>query len=239
MASDKETSYMEYELKFTFALAQAKFIAGWLEKKCKPDPLHSSGVVTSVYYDSYDLSSYYQKRGSDYLKQKVRLRWYRNLETGVLSDKAFWEIKMREGTRRKKIREPSRLTPSELDRICITDTRLQDEMLLQQNHIKNGAMSNLFPVIMIRYTRNRYVDPVTGARMSVDCNIHAHQCHPNLTTEALGERLPMPVAIFEYKGVLDYLPPHLAELNVMGGKKQAFSKYESLIKWVKSNNRAM
>lgn len=225
---------MEYELKFIFSAHRAEFIANWLEKKCQADPLHSMGVITSIYYDSYNLSAYYQKRGSDYLKQKARLRWYRNAKTGALSDKAYWEIKMRQGTKRKKKRLETTLTPGELERIRITDPRLHDEMQLQQKNVMNGSMNNLFPTIMVRYLRSRYVDPVNGSRISVDRNIHACQCNPHLANEATGQ-IPMPVGVLEYKGRLDHLPPHLSELGVLGAKKQAFSKYEGLIKWVKSN----
>ena len=225
---------MEYELKFTFNASHAEFMASWLAHKCQVDPLHSMGVITSIYYDSYNLSAYYQKRDSDYLKQKARLRWYHNVKTDALSDKAYWEIKMRQGTRRRKERRESTLTPGELEKIRITDPRLQDEMQLQQKSVMNGTMNNLFPVIMVRYLRSRFVDPVNGARISVDRNIHAYQCHPHLANEALG-LIPMPVGVLEYKGPFDRLPPYLSELGVLGAKKQAFSKYESLIKWVKSN----
>ena len=43
------------------------------------DGAYSSNIVSSLYYDTRDRRGLYEKLNSDFLKLKVRLRWYTEL----------------------------------------------------------------------------------------------------------------------------------------------------------------
>ena len=70
---------------------------------CRRDPEFPAAVVWTIYYDTPALVSLGEKINSDYLKRKIRVRWYSDLE-GRVSGPAFVEAKLRMGTRRSKVR---------------------------------------------------------------------------------------------------------------------------------------
>ena len=145
---------MEYELKYTFLNHRADFVRRLIAAKFKPDPKYSQGVVTSIYFDSKDMQMYEEKRASTYLKKKIRLRWYLDAQTGQPDEDAFWEVKSRIGTQRKKTRIVSNLKPTLLEQIKIDDPILIKEAANQQQEVSGEI---IFPSVMIRYTRHRYI----------------------------------------------------------------------------------
>ncbi|MFT5607985.1 MAG: hypothetical protein ACI9PZ_001794, partial [Parvicella sp.] len=137
----------------------------------------------------------------------------------------------RVGSQRRKSRILSNILPSELEEIDLDSPKLLHELG------DTLGIHSMFPSVMIRYKRFRFVDPVTNSRLSVDMNIRAHKIHPQVGTEASFSVLP--VAVFEYKGQYSRLNPIIKEVGLMGCRKSSFSKYESVIKWVKSNSMAI
>ena len=68
-----------------------------LDSLCRRDPEFPAAVVWTIYYDTPALVSLGEKINSDYLKRKIRVRWYSDLE-GRVSGPAFVEAKLRLGT---------------------------------------------------------------------------------------------------------------------------------------------
>ena len=95
-------SAADFELKFVGERWRAKPLRRLLERLCRPDPAFPTGTVFTIYYDTPSLECLDEKRNSDYLKTKVRLRWYR--VEGRPTDSAFLEVKSRVGSRRDKLR---------------------------------------------------------------------------------------------------------------------------------------
>jgi len=139
----------------------------------------------------------------------------------------------RVGTQRSKQREPSNLSPEILENIDISDPRLIQEA--QQHSLYSGVRLQVFPAVMIRYTRHRFIDSVNGSRINVDSNIYSRKINPSLANERT--EVSLPVGVIEYKGEYDRISPVISDIGRLGAKKRAFSKYESVIKWVKSNHR--
>ena len=81
-----------YELKFLAPRRRAAPARRWLQATCRPDPIFPESTVYTVYYDTATLASLSEKQNSDYLKTKVRLRWYR--VGNRFSETAFVEIKL-------------------------------------------------------------------------------------------------------------------------------------------------
>src|SRR5690606_22911495 len=71
---------VEHELKFTVPVSSTAAVLAWLRGACTPDPKFPCGRVSRIYNDTPDPRSLREKLNSDYLKTKVRLRWYATLD---------------------------------------------------------------------------------------------------------------------------------------------------------------
>ena len=136
-----------------------------------------------------------EKINSDYLKTKVRLRWYEG--GGRPAERSFLEAKLRVGARRRKVRLETAFSGT-----WLTHTALHDQALrrIPQELRPLGVPvpSQLRPVLRIRYTRDRFVDPLAGVRISLDADISA----PAVNRELLSVPNPLPLdtAVVEVKG---------------------------------------
>ena len=86
----------ERELKFTLPAGRVHLARRRLESLCRRDPEFPSAIVWTIYYDTPALMSLGEKLNSDYLKRKIRVRWYSDLD-GHATGPAFVEAKMRVG----------------------------------------------------------------------------------------------------------------------------------------------
>ena len=114
----------ERELKFTFPDARAHVVRRWIESTCRRDPEFPAAIVWTVYYDTPALVSLGEKINSDFLKHKIRVRWYSDLN-GSVSGPAFVEAKLRVGTRRLKVRERLPYPAEEIARWELQDPRFR------------------------------------------------------------------------------------------------------------------
>ena len=78
----------------------------------------------------------------------------------------------------------------------------------------------LKPVLMLRYSRYRFLEPVSGTRVSLDLDI----------TGVRGPRGPIhggtiQAAVMEIKGGVHDLPRALRPLTHLGARRASFSKY--------------
>ena len=209
-----------FELKFVGERWRGEAILRWLRLVCRTDPAFPESTVFTVYYDTPALDGLGEKRNSDYLKAKMRLRWYR-VGDGV-TDAAFLEVKSRFGSRRAKRRvalqfQSSWPTNGSLD----VPSLRRVPLVLQQAGLV--APADYSPVLLVRYRRHRFIEPHTGLRASLDSDIAvpAVSRAERLTPVAL----PLPVVVFEFKGPRDHLPESLRPLTTWGFRKSSFSKY--------------
>lgn len=222
----------EHETKFVFDNCRAKILRQWLATRCVPDPQYHEGVISSIYFDTRDFKYLHEKLSSDYLKTKVRLRWYSSLSNGDTYPSLFLEVKHKVGSARKKIRKKIAAGS-----IWATENKLDSPEFLQVRNIlvDNGIPMTkpLLPVFQITYTRTRYVEPFNGARISVDSDIHVPRCNPALIPEVKKSRLS--TAVFEYKNLSGELPDYLHPLIALSDcRKSSFSKYSSCYAQVKN-----
>ena len=77
----------DFELKFVGERWQEAAVLRWLTLVCRPDPAFPESTIFTVYYDTPALDCLGHKSNSDYLKTKVRLRWYRVADR--ITDSAF------------------------------------------------------------------------------------------------------------------------------------------------------
>src|SRR5687768_12406502 len=192
----------ERELKFTLPADRAHIVRRRLESLCRRDPKFPSAIVWTIYYDTPALISLGEKINSDYLKRKIRVRWYSDLE-GCVSGPAFVEAKLRVGTRRSKERARLPYPAEELATWDLQDLRLLSFPLLLRDKGILGQES-WQPLMLIRYRRDRFIEPISGSRVALDTDISAAAANRKFVSAT--DLSPLATAVFEVKGASDKLP---------------------------------
>lgn len=213
------------EAKYPFALGETDVLLHTLRTLCIPDPMYPQGRVNSVYYDTPDRRFLGEKVNSDYLKTKVRVRWYSGIEDGNLPDtvNAYMERKEKVGYRRKKERKPL-LIPSSILRERHENYEELATLVEKVRFDDWLPPSHLFPMITIRYTRYRFVDPRQRARLSLDSRICFSSVNP-LFFPNRGPRM-LREGVLEIKSEDGNLPSALNPIRDRLNTRDSFSKYE-------------
>jgi hypothetical protein len=211
----------ERELKFTIPESRAHIARSWLEGTCRPDPKFPSALVWTVYYDTPALDSLGEKINSDYLKRKIRVRWYSDT-SGRVTGPAFVEAKLRVGNRRFKVRERVPTGAEELSHCDLQDAKLRNLPLLLRQH---GILDqeSWIPLMLLRYRRDRFLEAISRSRISLDTEIAAVAVNRRILSTI--DPSPLGIAVLEVKGASDRLPPALQRMLALGFRKRAFSKF--------------
>ena len=209
------------ELKFTVPAGRVDLARRWLEALCRRDPEYPAAYVWTVYYDTSQLVSLGEKINSDYVKLKIRARWY-SVPGQSPSGPVFVEAKLREGNRRAKVRVTVPHTADEVSRWGLQDPRLQ---ALPQRLRERGVVLRepWQPILLIRYRRDRFVEPVSGTRICLDAEIAAPAVNPRFLSTI--DSTPLGPGILEVKGSAEELPRALRPLLHLGARKRSFSKF--------------
>ena len=211
----------ERELNFTMPAGRVHLARQRLQSLCRRDPEFPSAIVWTIYYDTPALVSLGEKLNSDYLKRKIRVRWYSDL-AGRASGPVFVEAKMRVGTRRLKARARLPYPAEDVASWDLNDPRLQSApLLLRADGIL--AQHGWQPMMQIRYRRDRFIEPLTNSRVSLDADISAAAVNPRFVPVA--DSSPIATAVLEVKGRGDELPVVLRPLLALGLHKRSFSKF--------------
>lgn len=202
-----------HELKYAGPAARADHAEALLARLCPPDREHPDNVVHSVYFDTSRLAAYQDKASGQYVKEKVRLRWYE--EGHATRPKTGWlEIKARVGSRGFKWRKA---VP--FDGVASTGPDEAALALLLREHL--GAVFR--PSVWLAYRRRRFVVPDGSARLAVDRDIALRWASP-----ALAPRRPpglLPFFVVEVKGARPEPPAWLSTAIGRFARSTAFSKY--------------
>ena len=209
------------ELKFVFPNARLDHARRWLGALCRRDAAFPEALVWTLYSDTPALQLLGEKINSEYLKRKVRLRWYSDLD-GNPSGPAFMEAKMRTGNRRSKVRVRLAHPADELARWPVQDARFRTFPALLRPHGVLDA-ENWQPIVQLKYRRDRFVEPASRARVSLDGDIAATEVNPAICSVA--DPSPLRVAVLEVKGGVDELPLALRPMLQLGARKTSFSKF--------------
>lgn len=223
MKKNTENDKSDYEIKFVFNNMLTQLILDWIKERCLPDPLFPYGMVSSIYFDTKDWRSLEEKVNSDYNKCKYRIRWYSEFDNKKFDGFSFIEIKKKIGTTREKKRIRTDIPGNFLD-----DTDLNSETFFDIASIlrAHGELfsDNLFPVFQISYKRWRFLEPVTGTRLCIDSDISIPKV--NELIFPLAALLFLNNGVLEIKGSLGELPDPLHKIELLGCKKESFSKYK-------------
>jgi hypothetical protein len=212
---------LEHELKYIVPATVTDAVLAWLPAVCLRDVVHRPAAVHTVYYDTPGLALLGEKMDSDYLKAKVRVRWYADLR-GTPGEAVFAELKARIGNRRVKTR-----VALPIDGAAAANRPLHDrawvDWLRPLAESSGYLPAALAPVLSLRYVRHRFVDSRTSSRITVDEDIAVDRLNPQRLRGRSTGRLA--VAVVECKGRRADLPNHLAPLLRFEARRSAFSKY--------------
>lgn len=203
-----------HELKYAGPAGRAEQARAFLARLCPPDPQYPANVVHSVYFDSSRLAFYHDKANGQYLKEKLRLRWYEPVTGGGSSGTAWLEVKARVGTRGYKWRKAvafAGIGPAGPDESALA--------LLLREHL--GTV--LRPSVWLEYRRDRFVVPDGSARVSLDQDVVMRWA-----SSVLAPRRPpaaLPFFVVEVKGEYPEPPAWLSTAIGRFARATAFSKY--------------
>jgi hypothetical protein len=213
-----QVSAPRHEIKFVGPAREAPFAAATLAAVCPPDDAFPVNLVHTIYFDSPRLASYEEKANGDYLKAKLRLRWYGRPGARPARGEpwtAWLEVKLRQGSRgfkrRKRLDLPG---PSPLE-------GLDPEAL--RPIVETEVGSPWRPTCWLSYARARRRWPGGDSRISVDRDLRVEWVAGWVSGRPAG---PGPsVFVVEVKGPTAAVPPALSTLIVRHARKRAVSKY--------------
>ena len=214
-----------YESKFQLLhTAETPKLVHRLSTLCRADVQHPLATVHSVYFDTSDWRLLEDKLAGNYIKLKVRLRWYSDPQTGRVDQACFLETKRRVGAQREKrrLRFPMPGARLQQDWRGLEVGRMVRELLPS---LGMKTPSGLLPTFEIQYHRRRFVDTTTAARLSIDSRILAPVLYPARGAHRLVQ--PLDRTILELKGPAPRLPNQLKRLGDVGLRQTSFSKYAS------------
>jgi hypothetical protein len=210
------------EQKFVFNVADKDLLWEWLEFHLVRDPAFYFGPIVSLYYDTPALSLYGEVCNGNYIKTKVRLRWYQTHfppEQQVVN--CYMEVKRKYGTRRHKQRQLLAIEPEDL-----AGDLFSRKVILEGPYgmpeLRLFVRGILVPVLIVEYERFRFIEPDSGSRISLDTHIACTRSNPAYLAGAAPVTLAS--GVLEVKGVIDRLPDALRPIG-HHLRKSSFSKY--------------
>ena len=216
------------ERKFYVTPNQVSIAYGLLRQVCRPDGEYPTGLVNSLYFDTFDLDEHQKSMSGDFRKDKVRIRWYGDSGSPDGVRTIYVELKSKQGfagtKQRLKMEVPAYcLTMPHLAR-GIVPSALLSNTLSSFGHFPSKL---LYPVVRITYWRYRFTEALTGQRVALDCQIRSTMMRPR---PGNGEKeLELAGAVIEIKGTSIELPATLKRIGILDVDWSQFSKYSACI----------
>lgn len=214
---------MENEIKFVHDSFAAPKVLRSLNCTCLPDTEYHTNIINSIYFDTSDYMFAMEKAASDYLKTKIRVRWYQECSGEVSGLGCFLEFKYKTGSKRRKKRIPLDFDPKSLpdavDRPLFLE-QMRREILSIEPEL---AGFDLCPQILVSYTRYRFKYEMSKVRISLDTGINAKNVNTHFRNQ--DKRVYLDRSVLEVKGGCHELPIPLRCVIGSDIKKESFSKY--------------
>ena len=212
------------ERKFFVQPENIGFAYALLHQICRPDHEFPEERINSLYFDSPGLNEHNRSLEGEYRKDKIRIRWYHKLDTYTGSVPIFTELKSREGftgsKKRKKDYVPvQQLETRNLHTGIVSKTYLIDTLA----DFDYYPDTQIWPIILISYFRYRFTEPLSGTRVSLDCDIRSTMTNRQFKNSEQG--LKIAGAVIEVKGSVIELPVMLRQMKLLDIDWSRFSKY--------------
>lgn len=214
---------MEYEVKLACDNSHTEYINAQLTRACKVDSQYNTTYVNSIYFDTPDWHFAMDKAASDYLKTKVRVRWYSMETNRAQPSPRFLEIKHKIGSRRTKhrLRLPAEFDHFHADHFSAEHlNQIREKIVAMEPALQHFK---LVPALYVSYHRRRFIEPFSNTRISLDSKICSRSLRRNCSIGQTPVKLEQ--SVVEVKGQESSLP--FALRTPLSGlvQKEAFSKY--------------
>jgi hypothetical protein len=213
-----------FERKFFILPKNLGFAYTLLRQICRPDKEYPEGLVTSLYFDTSDLDQYERSASGEYRKDKVRIRWYGEINGSQETVPVYLELKTRQGFASSKQREKF-LVPAKSLELANLGKGIISKTTLIETIARFGYYPEkpIRPIIRISYWRYRFNEMLTGTRVSFDHSIRSSIVAPDL---GYGEKeLQLHGGVVEVKGPSLELPLTLRRMRLLDTDWSRFSKY--------------
>jgi hypothetical protein len=227
---DMNTNHLAQRMERKFYLPPQKvgLAYGSLMHLCKFDGEYPSEQINSLYFDTAGLEQHEKSSSGDFQKDKVRIRWYGEDCNLKGMQNAFLELKSRRGfastKQRLKLQVPAEnLSLPGLGKGIIAGTLLVEAMA----RFGYFPRERLEPVIKISYWRYRFLEAMTGQRVSLDYHIRSTMIMAGYGNGA--KNLELPGGVIEVKGTGMELPLTLQKMKLLDVDWSRYSKYSSCI----------
>ncbi len=216
------------ERKFYLTPSRVGVAYGLLHHVCRPDREYPAGQVNSLYFDTIDLDEHHKSLFGDFGKDKVRIRWYGEDDVQDGMRTIFLELKSKQGfvgtKQRARMDVPAdRLTMPSLAHGIIPRTLMRATLAA----FGYFAQEMIWPVIKITYWRYRFIEPITGQRVSLDCRIRSTMVRPGWGHSE--RELELAGGVIELKGKHSELPLTLTRMGMLDVDWSRFSKYSACL----------
>jgi len=223
MSSSKKSA--ERELKFNVPDRSLGNLKQILYGLCTKDDLYETTFVHSLYFDTSDFDFAMEKAASDYLKSKIRIRFYSSSADPLVSldSKCYFEVKNKIGS----VRDKQRITLDIKSYQLFQEQGFKDIQSLVDakiNELGCDVPGKVSPAFFVSYRRSRFKDLFSGSRIALDSDIVARATPQNKLGLANRE-FCLDMNVLEVKGTGKALPFNLRILTALDIKKFAFSKY--------------
>ena len=191
---------------------------------CRPDSEYPEGLVNSLYFDTTDLDQYTRSASGDSKKDKVRIRWYDEINDSQGTAPVFIELKTRQGFASSKQRQRF-LVPAQHLGLAYLTGGIVSKTVLIDTIARFGYYPELplRPIIKISYWRYRFNEMMTGTRVSFDYDIRSSMVAPELGNRE--RELRLHGGVIEVKGPTLELPVTLRRIRMLDTDWSRFSKY--------------
>lgn len=215
----------ERELKYSVPNRSLGNVKQLLSSLCLKDCQHDTRYVHSLYFDSENFEFAMEKAASDYLKRKIRIRFYSKSDNILhhSGSPCYLEVKDKLGSTREKKRK----VLDGVDNQILSNGGMSFiDQLVEPELISLGYRftQKIRPAFFISYKRDRYTDLFTGARIALDYQIAA-QVVPEYSMGLVRSNYSLKQNVLEIKSTAKALPHNLRLLSNLDVKKYAFSKY--------------
>lgn len=197
-----------------------------LAGNCLPDTLHHEDWVHTIHFDTVDLEAYRQCIDGEFIKKKIRARWYADHPGALPEGLVNLEIKRRRGgATGKEVCGNGNLVVFEPDELF--DPSRWHNLFGNSMFAPLVLAGPLIPVMWSCYRRRRYYDSWSGARLSLDECIQglAFNWHCNAGKPA-PHTVRLNATVIEVKSPVEQYPPFLQHL---AGAQRGYSKYKRLM----------
>ena len=213
-----------FERKFFILPKNIGFAYTLLRQICRPDSEYPEGQVSSLYFDTTDLDQYIRSASGDFKKDKVRIRWYDEINDSQETARVFIELKTRQGFASSKQRQRFLVPAQHLELARLTGGIVSKSLIID-TVARFGYYPELplRPIIKISYWRYRFNEMLTGTRVSFDYGIRSSMVAPELGYRE--RELRLAGGVIEVKGPTLELPITLRRIRLLDTDWSRFSKY--------------